>query len=65
MQGLGFKVGKYNTSTFYHEASNLKVMVHGDDFVTVGERDDAKWMKENSGKEIRDQNVDHRIPAHR
>ena len=42
----GFKVNKYNASTFYHKERDLKTMVHGDDFVTSGRRDNIKWLKD-------------------
>ena len=32
----GFKRGKYNPSTYYHENLNIKAMVHGDDFISSG-----------------------------
>ena len=44
MGASGFKVGKYNVCTYFNERRNLKVMVHGDDFVTVGSRTEAKWF---------------------
>ena len=46
MKGLGFKVGRYNPSTYHHEGKQLMTLVHGDDFVTVGKREDVKWFKE-------------------
>ena len=36
--GLGLNIGKYNTSTFFHAKRNLKLLVHGDDFVSTGTR---------------------------
>ena len=44
MLGIGFKMGKYNASTYHHEKFGLKTMVHGDDFVTVGGREETKWL---------------------
>ena len=38
MVKLGFNPGRYNVCTYWHEAKDLKVMIHGDDFATVGER---------------------------
>ena len=44
MTSIGFKQGGYNASTYFHKKKGLKTIVHGDDFVTVGSRQDAKWM---------------------
>ena len=46
MKSIGFKVGKYNPSTYYHETRDLKTLVHGDDFVTSGSRQEAKWLRQ-------------------
>ena len=45
MQSQGFVVGKYNSSTYLHKAKGIKVMVHGDDFVSSGSRSSLKWFK--------------------
>ena len=50
MCSIGFKVGKYNASTFHHEGRKLKTMIHGDDFVTVGRRQDNEWFKNKMQK---------------
>ena len=34
---LGFKQGKSSPCLFYHEAKDLRVVVHGDDFTFIGE----------------------------
>ena len=36
--GHGFTVGKYNSSTFFNAKKNMKLLVHGDDFVSTGSR---------------------------
>ena len=36
MREQGFVVGAYNVSTFYHRQRGLRVMVHGDDFISTG-----------------------------
>ena len=46
MVSCGFRVGRYSASTFFHRARNLKVVVHGDDFITVGRREAAAWFRE-------------------
>ena len=38
MEGAGFTQNKYNASTYRHKVKDLKVLVHGDDFVTSGGR---------------------------
>ena len=30
---------------FHHKERNLKTMVHGDDYVTAGMKEDLQWMK--------------------
>ena len=50
MKGWGFKQGEYNPCLYVHEKLGLKTMVHGDDFVTVGFKEDVekfnKMLKE-------------------
>ena len=50
MDKLGFAKGKYNACTFFHATKRLKVMIHGDDFVTVGERKEVEWLKGKLGE---------------
>ena len=45
MREQGFVVGAYNVSTFYHRQRGLRVMVHGDDFISTGSRESLSWMK--------------------
>ena len=45
MNSIGFVQGKYNVSTYYHNKRGLKTLVHGDDFVTSGRRNDAAWFR--------------------
>ena len=42
----GFKRGKYNPSTYYHEKVGIKEMVHGDDFVSSGSRKSLRWFRQ-------------------
>ena len=37
---LGFCQAKYNASLYYNPTTGVKAMVHGDDFVAVGDRED-------------------------
>jgi hypothetical protein len=41
----GFVQGVANSSTFYHEARNVRVVVHGDDFIASGAEHDRKWLE--------------------
>ena len=50
MVGLGFTQSKYSPSVYWHQARGLKTLVHGDDFITSGSREDAKWFKEGLEK---------------
>jgi hypothetical protein len=47
MIAIGFKAGRYNPCTYHHSGRQLKCLVHGDDFVTVGDRADCEWLKGN------------------
>lgn len=37
LESIGSKTGRYNTGTDYHPKRQLRMMLHGDDFATVGE----------------------------
>ena len=50
MQGIGFIRGKYNPCTYWHPRRGLKTLVHGDDFVTQGDRTQAAWLKKELEK---------------
>ena len=45
MLGIGFTVGQYNPSTYYHPFRDIKTFVHGDDFVTSASQDNCQWLK--------------------
>ena len=45
MREQGFVVGACNVSTFYHRQRGLRVMVHGDDFISTGSWESLSWMK--------------------
>ena len=38
MQRIGFLQSKYNASLYFNPTSGVRVLVHGDDFVAVGDR---------------------------
>ena len=40
MTKLGFCQAKYNASLYYNPRAGVKAMVHGDDFVAVGDREE-------------------------
>ena len=46
MKKIGFRVGRYNQCTYHHATRGLKSLVHGDDFVTTGDRKDCRWFNE-------------------
>ena len=46
MKKWGFKRGKYNPCLYFHEEWNVKVLVHGDDFVSVGKRSQVNKFKD-------------------
>ena len=50
MRSLGYQTSKYNPSLFHHERDGIKVLVHGDDFVAVGERSKILLFKEQLAK---------------
>ena len=39
MKSWGFRRGTYNPCLYFHNVWNVKTLVHGDDFVSVGSRD--------------------------
>ena len=45
MTKLGFRVGRYNVCTYYHEQKQLMTVIHGDDCITVGDRESQKWLR--------------------
>ena len=49
MKRLGFKQGISNPCVFYHPERDIRTMVHGDDFVSVGSLEALKWL--NKGYE--------------
>ena len=43
--GIGFERGKSNPCIYEHKKNNIKMMVHGDDFMGVCRREEAAWLK--------------------
>ena len=45
LEAIGFSVGKANPCMFVHHARDVKLLVHGDDYVSVGSRQSLNWLK--------------------
>ena len=41
----GFKVGRFNPCMYHSPARGMLCLVHGDDFVCVGEAEDLQWLE--------------------
>ena len=46
MCDTGFVRGRYNPSTYWHPTRKIRSLVHGDDFVSTGQREELRWMRE-------------------
>ena len=46
MTKLGFVQSRYSPSVYWHQGRGLLTLVHGDDFITTGDREHARWFKE-------------------
>ena len=49
MQREGFTQSKYNPQIYWHRGRDIKTIVHGDDFISSAQPDDAKWLQERLG----------------
>ena len=45
MHKLGFRRGAYNPCSYYHRGRNIRTFLHGDDFATVGTREQVTWFR--------------------
>ena len=45
MKKRGFRRGAYNPCLYFHSERNLRTFLHGDDFATVGTREQVTWFK--------------------
>ena len=45
MREWGFEVSRFNSCMFQHKTREIRCLVHGDDFVSVGQPEELKWMK--------------------
>ena len=66
---VGFKRGKYNPSTYYQEKVGIMAMVHGDDFISCGNRKSLRWFRqvlesrfEVSTEELGDEREEEEVP---
>eukprot|EP00973_Karenia_brevis_P037396 5156352-Karenia_brevis.AAC.1 len=53
MKKAGFERGRYNPCIYKHRSRELELMVHGDDFVSVGEKADLDWFRAELGKRFK------------
>ena len=75
MKSNGFTVGLYNPCTYHHKGWQLKCLVHGDDFVTSGDRSGCDWLRKrlesrfeiktkivgHGGDEVREERILNRV----
>ena len=52
MQLLEFSQGLVSPCTYYLEPRCLRVLVHGDDFIVSGKRNDSAWFRDELGKHL-------------
>ena len=45
MKAMQFEIGRASPCLFWIKERNIRTMVHGDDFFSVGRRRDVTWMK--------------------
>eukprot|EP00972_Heterocapsa_arctica_P001009 141971-Heterocapsa_arctica.AAC.1 len=50
LRKLGFDKGKASPCTFHYPTRNLRCVVHGDDFTTLGEDDDLDYLEKELKK---------------
>ena len=46
MRSWGFRRGRYNPCLYFHESRKLRTFLHGDDFATVGTRQEVAWFRQ-------------------
>ena len=44
MEEAGFVTGLATACTFFHKEKNMRVVVHGDDFIIKGAECDLRWV---------------------
>ena len=45
LEDAGFAVGRATSCAFYHPGRDVRIFVHGDDFVVEGEEEDLEWVR--------------------
>ena len=45
LKRIGFKQGKASGNIYHHKERELSTLVHGDDYVTMGPEDGARWLE--------------------
>ena len=50
MKGSGFAQSRYNPTLFDHPGRNIRVLVHGDDFIVLGTREQVLWLRSEIAK---------------
>ena len=45
MTSVGFLAGKASPCVFFNKERNIRIVVHGDDFTTVGGKQDLDWFE--------------------
>ena len=53
LEAIGFSVGKANPCLFVHHARSIELLVHGDDYVSVGSRQSLSWLKAELEKKFK------------
>ena len=52
LEGIGFRRGKANQCIYHHKARRIATLVHGDDYVSTGAREDLKWLEQELEKRL-------------
>ena len=45
LEDAGFRAGQATVVAFYHELRDIRIVVHGDDFVIEGQESDLEWVR--------------------
>ena len=52
MRQVGFTQGSYSACVFYRKDSDIRAVVHGDDFTVLGPRSGLYWFREVSQRRM-------------
>ena len=50
LKKIGFEQGRASGNVYHHKGRRLVTLVHGDDYVTVGKEEDARWLEKELEK---------------